>query len=99
MRPLIVSMLRRPTREVLTVYVTQTFLLVALFSIVYGTTNYLAQSASNTYRLWVPQELAIPFVPEFIFIYISVNLLTLVPLFVLNPRELKAFGGSIAAAI
>lgn len=95
-------MLRRPSREGIYTYFSQFALLIILFSVVYGTTNSLAQNATHPYQLWIPEELNIPFVPEFIFIYFSINLLTFVPLFVLEVHQLKAlsktYGGAILGA-
>lgn len=92
-------MLHWPSRELIKVYVAQTLMLVILFTIIYGTTNFWAQSAPHIYHFWIPRELAIPFIPAFIFVYFSLNLLTLMPLFVLDVRQMRALGATFGSAI
>ncbi len=92
-------MLTWPTSDRLKVYCLQGGLLTVLFVLVYGTTNALAMKQVEVFHLWMPFELQIPLIPEFIFIYISLNILTLIPLFALSVSDLKNLGQSMGLAI
>ena len=81
-----------------------------LFVVVYGGANFLADRAAQGMPLvqglqpgYVSQfqfnwELALPFVPGFIFVYYSISLLLLAPLITLERRELKPFAQAFAWA-
>ncbi|HEY4469293.1 MAG TPA: phosphatase PAP2 family protein [Klebsiella sp.] len=55
----------------------------------YPTINIFTTTRSDTLALWLPAELSIPFIPVFIWVYLSMYLIILVPLFFLNLREQK----------
>jgi len=61
---------------------------VAFFSI-YPTTNWLSSQRGEAYSLFLTAELNLPFVPQFIWLYLSMYGLFLLPPFFLNPPELK----------
>ena len=59
-----------------------------LFVIVYGITNYLSQHHLYSLKLHAQWELNIPLIPEFILIYFSLNLLTILPAFMMDEKSL-----------
>ena len=61
---------------------------IAFFSI-YPTTNWLTALSSKHYSLFLEDELRLPFVPEFIWLYLSMYGLFILPPFFLDPVELK----------
>lgn len=61
---------------------------IAFFA-VYPTTNWLASLRNEHYSLFVAGELSMPFVPEFVWFYLSMYGLFLQPPFLLNPEELR----------
>ncbi|WP_413289277.1 phosphatase PAP2 family protein [Bdellovibrio sp. HCB337] len=72
--------------------------LTLVFCTTYGFTNWRASQHSDTYRFWMDWELGIPLVPATIIIYVSLNILTLLPLFTLNSSQIKALGKSLLVA-
>jgi membrane-associated phospholipid phosphatase len=70
---------------------------VAFFS-VYPTTNWLTGLRGEHYALYLPQELELPFVAGFIWLYLSMYLLFMLPPFFLGPRELKRLGVELVVA-
>ena len=76
---------------------------VAFFSI-YPAMNWLTSLRARPWHLYMPAELAIPFVPQFVWAYFSMNILFLLPLFVLPASRMPALGkqliaGSLISAI
>ena len=69
---------------------------VAFFG-VYPTMNWLTSLRPRPWHLYVPAELAIPFFPQFVWAYLSMNLLFLVPLFVLPAARMPALGKQLIA--
>ncbi len=70
---------------------------VLFFAIVYSTTNFVAQqNPSRWVRLYFAWELDIPLVPEMIVFYISVLVLTVLPLVTSDEREMKALAVAMA---
>ena len=61
---------------------------IAFFSI-YPTCNWLSVQRSHIYSLYFDAELNLPFVPEFVWLYMSMNILFLMPPFFLGVPELK----------
>lgn len=74
-------------------------LLGVLFFFVYGTTNQLGAISGVTYKIYWDWELAIPFLPVMIFVYFSLNLLTMWGVFYLNRREIHAIAATYGFAI
>ncbi len=69
---------------------------VAFFS-VYPLCNWLTSQREDVYRLYWDAELAIPFVPEFFWFYMSLYLLFLLPPFYLGVSQLVLLGKRIIA--
>lgn len=70
---------------------------VAFFSI-YPTTNWLTGLGSQHYSLFLEDELRLPFVPEFIWLYLSMYGLFILPPFFLDPIELKRLAKELISA-
>ncbi len=64
---------------------------IAFFSI-YPTCNWLSSKHTHPLALYIEPELNIPFVPEFVWIYLSMYILFLTPPFILNVPQLKLLG-------
>ena len=76
---------------------------VAFFAL-YPSCNWLSSQRSDIHRLYFDKELSIPFVPEFIWAYISMYLLFFLPPFFLNTSQLRVLGkriivGTIISAV
>jgi len=69
---------------------------VAFFA-VYPATNWLASQRALTLQLYVPLELGVPFIPQFIWLYVSMYVLFLAPLFVLPAGCMPALGRQLVA--
>ena len=93
------DMFTRPQKDQILSYVGVVFLVFPLFVLVYGFTNHWASQSSHPYQLWLSFEPSLPLVPEFIFIYFSLNILMSLPIFVLSARSIRALGLSMAVAI
>ncbi len=91
-------MLSWPDSQRFKTYLLLNLILFSLFGLIYFSTNAYATSQTQLYHLWLPFELQIPLIPEFILIYCSVNFLTILPLFALNSDQLKRMGRAIAMA-
>lgn len=70
---------------------------LAFFSI-YPTTNWLTGLGSQHYSLFLANELRLPFVPEFIWLYLSMYGLFALPPFFLDPVELKRLAKELILA-
>jgi membrane-associated phospholipid phosphatase len=71
-----------------------------LFAIVYGGTDWLAAQHSWRVRLHLPVDLSVPLVPAAVAVYLSLNPLMWMSLFVLRTRrELQALAATMAGAI
>jgi membrane-associated phospholipid phosphatase len=76
---------------------------VAFFSI-YPTTNWITAQRAWTFDLYAQGELGVPFVPQFIWVYLSMYVLFLVPLFAVHADRMPKLGkqlilGTIASGI
>ena len=69
---------------------------VAFFA-VYPTMNWLASQRSTPFHLFVPAELDVPFVPQFIWAYLSMYLLFAIPPVFLGASQLRALGRQLIA--
>lgn len=78
-----------PFGDRLKVYLIYSGLVGAFFFGLYPTMNWLTSLRSTTFGLYFPFELDIPLIPAFIWLYLSMYLVFMVPVFLLNPRELK----------
>jgi membrane-associated phospholipid phosphatase len=70
---------------------------IAFFA-VYPTLNWITSLRSNRLHLYISSELGIPFVPQFIWAYLSMYALFLLPLFLLPASRLPALGKQLIAA-
>jgi membrane-associated phospholipid phosphatase len=66
--------------------------ITALFSLVYGYTNYKAQSAIVKYQFYFEWEKSTPLIGWMILPYISLNIMTFAPLFFMIPSEVRRLG-------
>jgi len=62
----------------------------------YGSTNWLAAMRSARFRLYFDWELAIPFVPWMIWVYLSLQVFLALPLFVLGTAGISRLGQTFA---
>lgn len=69
---------------------------VAFFS-VYPTCNWLTSLRGEYFSLYLPIELQVPFVPEFMLAYLSMYVLFAMPPFFLQVEELNALGKQLIA--
>lgn len=69
---------------------------VAFFA-VYPTTNWLTSLRPQPFHLYLPAELAVPLVPEFIWAYLSMYALFFLPLFFLPTVRMPALGRQLVA--
>lgn len=70
---------------------------LAFFS-VYPTMNWLTGLRSHQYGLFIEQELNVPFVPEFIWLYLSMYILFILPPFFLSSGNLKRLAKELILA-
>lgn len=85
-----------PFARRLVVFAGLSLLLTLLFGITYGGTNALAAQRPGWFRLYSEAELRIPFVPPWIYVYLSFNLFTLTTLFTLDIAGLKRYAAAFA---
>jgi len=69
---------------------------VAFFS-VYPTMNWVTSLRKAPLHLYFPAELAIPFIPQFIWPYLSMYILFLLPLFLVPASRMPALGKQLIA--
>lgn len=69
---------------------------VAFFS-VYPTLNWITSLRAQRWHLYVSAELSIPFVPEFVSVYLSMFVLFLIPPFLLPAARMPALGKQLIA--
>jgi len=74
------------------------FWISVVFFTVYPFCNWVTANRDVTLQLYLQQELSIPFVPEFIWIYLSLYLLFLTPPFFLEPRHMDVLGRQLIGA-
>lgn len=67
----------------------------ALFFLVYGGCNWISAQRTERFHLYFDWELSIPFVPSMIWIYVSMLVLFLFPLFQLDERNMPRLGRQI----
>ena len=86
-----------PSYDVSRVYGCYFLVVGVLFVVGYGGSNWLAAQRLQQLHLYLPAELAIPFIPEMIAPYLSINLLFALPLFRLGAEELRLLGRQLIA--
>jgi hypothetical protein len=67
------------------------------FLLVYPTLNWLTSLRARRFHLYVSPELNIPFVPQFIWAYLSMYIVFLLPLFLLPAERMPALGKQLIA--
>ena len=91
-----------PTSELTFRYLKHYLVLSIAFIVVYGGSNFLASQRSDRFQFFLSLEYHIPFVPQFIVIYLSVFALLFLPLFYIDisriPALAKAFLFSLLVA-
>lgn len=66
---------------------------------IYGGTNWISQYRTDVHRIYFEWELGIPLVPSMIWIYASIVLLMLLPLFYLDISQLNRLAQRLALAM
>ncbi|QBH96967.1 Ser/Thr and Tyr protein phosphatase [Limnobaculum zhutongyuii] len=61
----------------------------------YPTINWFTSTRSDFFALYLQAELAIPFIPAFVWFYLSMYLVFMLPVFFLNSRELKRLSAEL----
>lgn len=88
-----------PTKYQISQYAWSATLLTVFFATVYGYTNWRADQVQRQFQFYYDWELSIPLIPWMILPYLSLNLLTIIPLFYLSPPEIRRMGRSMGAAV
>ena len=88
-----------PTRARLRTYLLLSLLLDVLFVPIYGGSNHLNGLRDFHFHWYADWELALPLVPDMIYVYLSLWGLFLLPLFTLQTGELRQMGKQMAFAI
>jgi membrane-associated phospholipid phosphatase len=66
--------------------------------LIYGSANWWSLHAPYRFRFWMDWELGLPFVPAWIVVYCSLNVLNLMPVFFLSATSLQTLGRSMLKA-
>jgi len=69
-----------------------------VFFTVYPLCNWVTANRAATFSLYISQELGIPFVPQFIWVYLSLYLLFLLPPFFLKAEHMSELGWQLIGA-
>jgi len=88
-----------PTRDILLTYLVISLLLSIMFVLVYGGMNGLNATRDTHYHWYMDQELSVPLIPGMIYVYLSLEILFLLPLFTMTRAGLERLGKQLAAAI
>jgi hypothetical protein len=80
-----------------TIYLYWAFWVGVAFFSVYPSANWLTSQRNDLLPLYFPGELALPFVPQLIWIYLSMYVLFLLPPFFLTSEELPHLGKQLIA--
>jgi membrane-associated phospholipid phosphatase len=70
---------------------------IAFFT-VYPSCNWLTGRRSATLDLYIPAELNVPFIPEFVWLYLSLYVLFLIPPFTLDSARMRTLGIQLVTA-
>ena len=68
------------------------FWISVLFFTVYPLCNWFTSHRENLYHIYLESELAIPFIPQFVWIYLSLYLTFILPPFFLHEKQLAKLG-------
>lgn len=89
---------RLPTADALKVYLSYAAIVALLFVAGYGGANWLASQRAGHLGIFLDPELAIPLLPAMIWVYLSINLLFVLPVFRLDVAALRLLGRRMIAA-
>ena len=78
-------------------YLSWVGVITVVFFAVYPTLNWFTDMRAHRYSLYLPFELDIPLVPVFIWAYISMYALFLMPLFMVSAERMRALGKQLVA--
>jgi membrane-associated phospholipid phosphatase len=79
------------------IYAYWSFWVSIAFFTIYPSCNWLT-ARRNALDLYIPAELNIPFIPEFVWVYLSLYVLFLIPPFALDPVRMRTLGVQLVAA-
>jgi membrane-associated phospholipid phosphatase len=88
-----------PARDDVALSLRWAALLSALFFSVYGLCNWFTAQRETRHHLWFEWELDIPFVPEMIWVYLSLCVSFFLPMFALRAPALNALCKRLALAV
>ena len=88
----------RPARQDVLVYARWALFLDVLFIVVYGTCNWITSQRSDLLHLYFDWELAIPFAPAMVWVYLSLFALFPLPAFALRAPDLRTLGRRLCFA-
>jgi hypothetical protein len=89
---------QRPERAALRTCLAYAGITGLLFTLGYGGANWLASQQGLHHRFYWDAELTIPLVPQAIWVYLSINLVFLLPVFRLDSAEMHWLGQRMIAA-
>lgn len=89
--PLLKPLASLPDQKRLAVFFTWGLAALGLFPVMYGLTNHWASLAPDHHELWISWETRAPFIKEWIWVYLSLNIVIFLPLFMLNADSLKRY--------
>jgi membrane-associated phospholipid phosphatase len=89
---------RLPTANALKIYLSYASIVALLFVVGYGGANWLASQREGHLKVFLNAELAIPLLPAMIWVYLSINLLFILPVFRLDIEALRLLGRRMIAA-
>ena len=88
-----------PSRETAAAFFRYYLLLSGVFLVVYGGTNYLTSMRSGHFLLYFDWEARIPFIPGFIYLYLSIFAVFLLPVFSLSIKKIRALAGAFLTGV
>ena len=90
---------RLPTSHVIKHYLGYGSLIYLLFALVYGGTNWWSAQQTDLFHFFFEWELRTPFIPAWIYVYLSLSLFFLIPMFVLQAHQFTPLLWSFVAII
>ena len=90
--------LKWPTKAEVTAYLHLSILVFVVFVVIYGSCNWLASKSFRPYEWYLQWELYTPFIPQMVYIYLSISLLVALPLFVLRLNEFRPLAYTMLCA-
>jgi len=88
----------QPRREIVLLSLRWAGLLLVVFVVVYGATNWLTAQRTDRLRLWFDWELAIPLLPWMVWPYLSLLVSFFLPMFALGADAIHALCRRLALA-